>query len=134
MAINLTVYPADNLMVFVHDGIVDDQTFIKMYEDIFKEQEAAAKMKKLVILKDTSSEQRSPQALRAITALIEKYSQKVKPKIAIVATKEVSFGMARMYQAFTEPYPIIVTKDFNEACAFLNIKEATIKAIKSIAW
>jgi hypothetical protein len=130
MAISIKVYPEDNLMLSVHDGVVDDKSFIKTYEDLFKKHEAATKMNKLVILKDTSSEHRSPQALRVIIAFIEKYSPKIKPKIAIVATKEVSFGMARMYQAFTEPYPILVTKDFEEACTFLNIREATRSEIK----
>jgi hypothetical protein len=113
------------LIISVHKGEVSNQEFLASYNTYLDDPEFDLEYSRLVDLRDAASQLRSAEALREVISLIRsKYGDKTEgPKTAIVAQKDVSFGLARMFEGFSDRLPgeIRVYRDIHKALEWLDV-------------
>ena len=82
-------------------------------------------MNHLIDLRRTDSAQRTQQTLRSFAVSMNERFRRapVKPKIAVIAPKDASFGLARMYGAYSDEIEadFVVFRSSDEALAWLEL-------------
>ncbi|MBN2452601.1 MAG: hypothetical protein JXR77_19615 [Lentisphaeria bacterium] len=113
------------LAVFRHVGEVPDDEFLASYRDVFDDPDLSACRKLLIDLGQTNSAPRSSRALRDLADLFrEKLAVGTRPrKVAVIAPTDLSFGLARMYEVFSDslPWEFAVFRDGEAARAWLGV-------------
>ncbi|UCG53264.1 MAG: hypothetical protein JSW58_06845, partial [Candidatus Latescibacterota bacterium] len=99
MPIKYHLRPDERLAVFVHVGAVTDDEFLSFYKALYEETRIDKSFNLLVDLRQTESSARSTAALDELADLMrgQFVSTIARPKVAVVAPKDISFGLARMY-------------------------------------
>lgn len=95
------------LIVSVHIGAVPDDEFLQSYRTLYAEPDFEIAFDHLVDLRRAQSNTRSASALQTIALIVEQRHKgsEHSPKTAIIAKSDVSFGLSRMYQAFSNSVP-----------------------------
>lgn len=95
------------LIVSVHIGAVPDDEFIGSYRALYDEPDFEIGFDQLVDLRQAQSNMRSASAVQTIALIVEQRHKGSmhSPKTAIITTSDVSFGLSRMYQAFSDSVP-----------------------------
>lgn len=119
MPITCQFKPDESLVVFTHIGMVSDEEFLTRYEACFEDPRFDNSFDLLVDLRETNS---SPRGTTVLSRLADYMRQKYEnverePKAAVLAPELLSFGLARMFEVFSED----VTIDFR---VFRTIDEA----------
>lgn len=113
------------LTVSIHTGTTSDTEFIESYAEFYKSPEFCLSYNRLVDLRNANSSNRSPVALRKIAAITAKLYKESKhtPKTAIIAKRDLSYGLSRMYQAYSDSVPgeLVVFRDIDDALAWLRV-------------
>ncbi len=101
MPIDHHYMPDKNLTVFIHSGLITDQEFLSFYVAYFDDPHFDKSFNKMVDLRRTESTQRSPEAIRTFAQLVQSQtsSSVSRPKVAIVAPKDLTYGLVRMYES-----------------------------------
>lgn len=127
MTIESYVRPEHNLVVFTHTGRVPDDEFLAFYESFFESGTFKPPMKLLVDLRETSSSSRSPEALLSFSRLAEEKLAGITAdtKVAVVAPKELTYGLARMYEVLSDSlqWNFVVFRAMDAASAWLGLPE-----------
>lgn len=115
--------PEAKLIICVHTGKVPDEEFLIRYKSLFEGDMFAPTMNLLIDLRQTDSSQRSPEGLRRFAEFAKsKFAGAgTRPKIAVVAPTDLSFGLARMYEVFADsiPWDFVVFRAVDTALAWL---------------
>ena len=97
------------------------------YKGFFEDPRFDKTFNLLVDLRQTESTERSPAALRKFADFsLNFYGRSpVRTKIAVVAPKDLSFGLARMYEAYSDNVPsdFVVFRAVDAALAWLGLPE-----------
>ena len=127
MPISYHLKPDQKLVVLVHKGIISDEEFLSFYEALYEDAQFDKSFNLLVDLRQTESSVRSAAALNQFADFIRKQfvNISVKPKVAVVAPKDISFGLARMYEVFSDdvPWQFAVFRAADAALAWLGLSE-----------
>ena len=127
MAVESYVKPELNLAVFVHTVNVPDDDFLSFYESFFQGDSFKPPMNLLVDLRETSSISRSPEALLRFSQFVETQLADIADsmKVAVVAPKDLSFGLARMYEILSDSvhWNFVVFRAMDAALAWLGMPE-----------
>jgi hypothetical protein len=111
------------LTIFLHTGIVSDEEFLSFYRAFYEDPRVDKTHDLLVDLRQAESTARSSAALKTFADFARSHTPAVspRPKIAVIAPAAVSFGLARMYEAFSAlvPADFTVFKDAADALAWL---------------
>ena len=122
--------PEDNLVIIVHEGAVEDEEFEKFYRAFYEDSDFDKSSDLLVDLHKTMSSVRSATALTRLAYFLKKQYAGVtsNPKVAVIAPKDVSFGLARMYEAFSSDieWEFVVFRSARAALAWLGLSEDLI--------
>jgi hypothetical protein len=107
MPIKLNLKPEFNLGVLVHIGIITDDEFLAFYKSLYESGQLDPSMNLLVDLRQSESAPRSSEVLRQFAGFVQKKFTKIttRPKVAVVAPEDLSFGLARMYEVFAHSIP-----------------------------
>jgi hypothetical protein len=121
MPITSQIEPEQQLAVFWHVGDVPDEELLTFYGEFLDDPRAADCLNLLVHLEETRSTGRSSQALRALAGLLEERWTASDPhrRVAVVAPIDVSYGLARMYEALSDRVPW-------EFCVFRDVAAARV--------
>ena len=134
MPITSYVKPEHKLTIFVHRGAVSDDEFLAFYKQFFSGGRYDSSMNLLVDLRDADSTQRSPGVLRSFAGFMGTKipGGTVRPKVAVVAQKDLSFGLARMYEAFAEsvPWDFVVFRALDAALAWLGLTDEVMSHVE----
>jgi hypothetical protein len=127
MPVKITKKPEFNIIILEHIGKIPDSEFLSFYKSFFESSNFNPSSNLLVNLVKTDSTIRSSEA---VYQLANYFRQKYKdtdthPKIAVIAPKDVSFGLARTYEAFTDSIPgeFVVFRDETAAMAWMGIPD-----------
>jgi len=127
MSIELHLRPDHHLAILIHIGTIPDDEFLSFYESLYENKSFNPTMDQLIDLRQADSEPRSPDVLRQFSEYVRTAFQDItkRPKIAVVAPKDLSFGLARMYQAFASsvPWEFMVFRAMGAALAWLGLPE-----------
>jgi hypothetical protein len=119
--------PEFNLVICEHIGAVDDEEFFASYKSLYRDDRFVQSMDHLVDLSRADSSLRSRQSLQSFAIFMKGKLPQTdkKPKIAIIAPKNVSFGLARMYESLADevPWDFAVFRSSNDALAWLSLPE-----------
>jgi hypothetical protein len=128
--ITLNARPEHNLIIFTHTGEISDDDFLDFYRQHFKDDTFDPSTKILVDLRKADSRPRNPEALRKFAGFVIEHmsNPSTPPKVAVVAPKALTYGLARMYQSYTEPVPwdFVVFRAIDAALAWLDVPEGII--------
>jgi len=107
MAIECQVRPEHNLAILVHLGTISDEEFLASYMSLYESGTLHPSMNLLVDLREADSRPRSSKVLRHLAEFMQvtHSDTTARPKVAVVAPKNLSFGLAKMYGAFADPVP-----------------------------
>ena len=115
------------LAIFTHRGVIPDEEFLGTYRTIYRDPRFEKTFNTLVDLREAESSIRSPEALRTMVNIRDRWlgDLEVNPRVAVVAPADISFGLARMYEAYSDalPFEFIVFKDIGAALAWLGAPE-----------
>ncbi len=125
MPIRFDINPDKSLVVVVHEGVVLDDEFLSTYQALFGHDRFDYSYNILVDLRQADSSTRSTNALKGFAGFIRNQYANItaQPQVAVVATENISFGLARMYEAFSDsvPWDFKVFRDVSEALVWLGL-------------
>ena len=125
------------IVISVDVGVTLDNEFIAAYKKLYDNPDFSTEYRKLVDLRIAESDSRSTSALRTIADLVKNQYVGVEnaPRTAVVAPIDISFGLARMYAAFSDLVPgeILVVRDPKEAVKWLEVPFPVLKAAEKDA-
>ena len=125
MTIEFQAKPDHNLAILVHTGRIPDNQFIAFYKSLYENENYDQSMNHLVDLREADSTPRSTEALCELAEFASVKSKGITtcPKIAVVAPENISFGLSRMYQAFTGLlfWDFVVFRAMDVALAWLGL-------------
>ena len=134
MSISCHYKPEHRVTVFVHRGIVPDDEFLQYYRSFYSDSSYDKSFDLLIDLRGTQSGARSPEALKKFAAFAQLQVPKVEPepKVAVIAPKDMSFGLARMFEAYSDlvPFDFSVLRDSEKAIEWLNVEGDILREIR----
>jgi hypothetical protein len=127
MAIECRARPEHNLAILVHVGRIPDEEFLAFYKALYERGTLHPSMNLLVDLREADSRPRSSGVLRHLAEFMQvTYTDTTtRPKVAVVAPKDLSFGLAKMYGAFADsvPWEFVAFRAMDAALAWLGLPE-----------
>lgn len=131
MPISFHFKPEYNVVICRHVGTIDDQEFINSYHSLFEGDSFDPAMDLVVDLRQADSSKRSQEAIQEFAKYLKDWMQKTekRSRVAVIAPRDVSFGLARMYEAYAEPAhrEFTVFREENAALEWLGIPEDALK-------
>lgn len=122
MPISYRIDPERRLVVTTASGILTDDDILELKRRLAADPEFKADMRELSDVRAVTDLQVSTDGVRRMVAMDESPSSAPdKHKLAIVAGSDATFGMARMYQMFTQsnlPH-VAVFRDYDKARQWL---------------
>ena len=127
MPITYHFKPDKKLVILAHVGAVTDDEFLSFYKALYEDTQFDKSFNLLIDLQKAESSVRSAIALDEFAEYIRQQyvSTTSRPKVAVVATEDISFGLARMYEAFSSavPWEFVVFRTTDAALAWLDLPE-----------
>ena len=127
MTIRFRTMPDHNLAILEHIGRTPDDEFLAFYKEFFDSDNYASSMNLLVDLRKADSSPRSKEVLRDFAGFVSGRLAGIvtHPKVAVVASQDLSFGLARMYEVFADsvPWDFVVFRAIDAALAWLGLPE-----------
>ncbi|MBN2416215.1 hypothetical protein JXO52_10255 [bacterium] len=127
MPITCTFRPDCKLAVFSHIGDVPDDEFLMSYKRYIESPDFKKGWNLLIDLRRTTSTARGSDALRKMADFIKAQLAgiMVKPKVAVLAPTDLSFGLARMYEVFSDEiiWDFTVFRSLDAALAWVGAPE-----------
>jgi hypothetical protein len=127
MPITYQLKPDERLVVLVHVGVVTDDEFLLFYKALYEENRFDKSFNLLVDLRQTESTVRSAGALNQFADFVHQHYTNItaRPKVAVVAPEDISFGLARMYEVFSGdvPWEFVVFRKADAALKWLGVSE-----------
>lgn len=127
MPITYQLKPDERVVILVHVGAVSDAEFLSFYKALYENNIFDNSFNLLVDLRQTESSVRSSTALNELANFIGRQylNATVRPKVAVVAPEDISFGLARMYEIFSGdvPWEFVVFRAADAALAWLGLPE-----------
>ena len=130
MPITHDIRPDLALIISTHVGSISDDEFLASYKALFDDPRFDLGYNRLVDLRKANSGTRSPEALYAFARFMEERYRDAEaaPKTAVIAPRDISFGLARMYEAYTDLVPgdFVVFRAADAALAWLKAPEGIL--------
>ncbi len=127
MPITYQLKPDERVVILVHVGAVSDAEFLSFYRALYNNKIFDNSFNLLVDLRKTESSVRSSTALNELASFMGRQYENttVRPKVAVVAPEDISFGLARMYETFSGdvPWEFVVFRAADAALAWLGLPE-----------
>lgn len=130
MPIKSRINPEQKLVIVRHVGSVPDGEFLTSYKALFQDARYDKSFNILIDLRRADSSARSPNTLRDFASFVQQQFAAAEsgPKVAVVAPDDISFGMARMYEALSDsvPWEFKVFRDAAAAVSWLGLPEKIV--------
>lgn len=127
MPITYQLKPDERLVILSHVGAVSDNEFLSFYKALYEDTRFDKSFNLFVDLRLTESSARSPSALQDFADFMRQQfvNNTARPKVAVVAPGDISFGLARMYEAFSDAahWEFEVFRSADTALAWLDLAE-----------
>ena len=127
MTIEYSVLPEHKLAIMTQVGTIPDIEFLDFYKKLYKSDTFDPTMNQLVDLREADSTSRSKEVLLHLAEFVNATLSGIttKPKVAVVAPRDLSFGLARMYEAFAYvvSWDFVVFRSTDTALAWLGLPE-----------
>jgi len=127
MPITFHLRPEEKLVISVHTGTTTDDEFIASYKSLYENDLFDRSMNRLMDLRQADTPQISSDTLRQFAELLRgQFTETAaNPKVAVVATREFFFDLARMYEFITDAVPldIAVFHSVESALAWFGLPE-----------
>ena len=134
MPIRYHLKPDQKLASFVHVGAVTDDEFLSFYRALYADSRFDQSFNLLVDLRQTDSSVRSSGALDSFAGFMQRQllNSRARPKVAVIAPQDISFGLARMYAAFARdvPWEFEVFRAPDRALAWLGLPESLVNELE----
>ena len=115
------------LIIFVHVGVVSDDEFLSSYKAFYKDARFDKSFNQLVDLRRAESSARSRAALQQVADFVREQftGAETGAKVAVLAPRDLSYGLARMYKAFSAAAPLdfSVFRSVDDALPWLGVPE-----------
>ncbi len=100
MPITYQFKPDEKLVILIHVGTVFDDEFLSFYKALFEDTLFDKSFNLLVDLRQAESSVRSTVVLNEFSQFVLQQFENttVRTKVAVVASEDISFGLARMYE------------------------------------
>ena len=124
MPISYRIDVARDLILTTGSGTLSDADIVGLKEQLAQDRDFKPGMRELSDLRSIDRLDATAAGVRNMVQLDARESGKVRShRLALVVSQEVAYGMARMYQALSEPHigGVAVFRDIDEARAWLDI-------------
>jgi hypothetical protein len=127
MPITYHLKPDARLVILAHIGTVPDDEFLSFYKSLYEDSRLDKSFDILIDLRRTESSARSPSAIQESVDLMRRQfvNTSARPKVAVIAPGDVSFGLARMCEVFSDaaPWEFEVFRSTDAALIWLDAAE-----------
>ena len=104
-----------------------DDEFLSFYKTLYGDTQFDKSLNLLVDLRQTESSERSAAALNEFAYFMQRQfvDTNTTPKVAVVAPKDVSFGLARMFEVLSDDVPLrfMVFRTADTALSWLGLSD-----------
>jgi hypothetical protein len=118
-----------------HQGLTTDESFLEFYTMFYRNDEVDRSYNQLIDLRSATSSNRSPQALQQLAEMTKqsRIGDESTPKIAVVAPERLTFGLARMYDAYSDliSWKFVIFRHISAAVAWLHLSETLSQRIET---
>jgi hypothetical protein len=125
MPVSYEIFKEMKLIVSHQTGHTDDDEIMRVYKAMYADPDFDPSYDKLIDLREADSRGRDPDVLEIMAHFAdEKYSEiQTKPKVAIIAPKDLTFGFGRMYDGMSAKTgeDLQVFRTAADACNWLEI-------------
>jgi hypothetical protein len=133
MPIGFHFRPEHNLVICTQVGEVGDEEFLASYTSLFNSDRFEPTMNLIVDLSRVDSSKRSRSILESFAVIAQKRLQgnNTKPMVAVIAPRDVSYGLARMYEALSHAvsWNFAVFRTAGEALSWLGLPQSFLDDI-----
>jgi len=130
MPIEVKIFKEDQLLLSSFVQEVTNYEMISSYEKLMKTNEFFTVNKELVDMRDCSLADISKEAFLSLSSLVESYLNEkyLDFKTAIVAPEDLSYGLSKLYESYSEhsPETIMVFREAKDALEWLGVPELKI--------
>ncbi|MGD8761551.1 MAG: STAS/SEC14 domain-containing protein [Desulfobacteraceae bacterium] len=137
MPITYQLKPDERLVILVHVGTVTDDEFLSFYKTLYEDTRFDKSFNLLVDLRQAESSVRSTGALDEFADFMRRQfvASTARLKVAVVAPKDISFGLARMYKVFSDdmPWEFEVFRAVEAALAWLGLSASLMNDLDQVA-
>jgi hypothetical protein len=130
MPIEFRAIPEHKLIIMTHEGPVSDEEFLESYRSYYESDRFDPTASMLVDLRRADSALRTPETLEHFAQFVgtKLAGAPARPKVAVVAPADVSFGLARMYEAFASSieWDFVVFRALDAALAWLGVPDSVL--------
>ena len=125
MPITYTIRPDLKTIIITHTGVIPDDEFLQAYADLYNNEAFDISFNRLIDIRKADSSPRSSDALSKLASSSEQRHEGVqsRPKTAVITSSDLSFGMARMYNALSSnaSRDFTVFKSLEEGLSWLGL-------------
>jgi hypothetical protein len=136
MSITFHFRPNERLVIAVHVGAAPDDEFLASYKGLYDHARFDISFSQLIDLRQADSSARSSAALASLADFVRgRLKGTTPPKVAVIAPQDLSFGLARMYEVFTDavPWDFVVFRAADAALAWLGVPETLMDDLQPLA-
>lgn len=121
-----------SLILAIASGTVTNQDLSEYVSSLAKDARVKPGMKELIDLRGAAGAEVTSNGLLSLATFTLSQKERFRGiKCAIVADRDLAFGLARMYEAYSEgegiPVDRKVFREFDEACRWLGIDPGDVK-------
>ena len=131
-------YMVDSELMVVfwfHLGDIDDNEILAAHERLQLASQVTPEYSYFVDLRDARSESRSTEVVRQLAERSKQWREdsNSNSRVAVLAPRDISFGLARMYQVYTDPVDtnFMVFRDLLEAADWLGIPVSAVEIARA---
>jgi hypothetical protein len=125
MTVSYEIFKDIGLVLARQIGHTDNDEILRVYKAMYTDPDFDPSYNKLVDLRESDSRDRDPVVLEIMAQFAnDKYTDiETKPKVAIIATKDLTYGFGRMYNGISAQTgeELRVFRTVAEACKWLKI-------------
>ena len=134
MPITCHFHPDAELVVLTHTGAVTDEEFLATYRGFIADPRLDKSFDLLVDLRNSDSSGRTPATLREFAGIVQRHyaGQTERPKAAVIAPRDLSYGLARVYEAYSDisTMELVVFRALDAALEWLGVPDTLSRQIR----
>jgi len=131
MPIKFTIYEEHKVFVSHWVGVIVDSEILPAYRALYAKEQMTHEFNKLSDLRKADVLNVTSETLHHLSSFVASYyaGKGVQPKTAVIAPKDLAYGLARMYELTSgnSPEIVMVFRNPNEAIKWLGLDDTFIE-------
>ena len=129
MAILHTINQEHGVVLSTWVGVISDSDLLQSYKQLYEDERWKPGFHEIVDAREAQVSDVTSTGLRRLSSMVEGYVAGVGFRTAIVASKDLHFGLARLYEAVSDASPetVMVFREMDEAIEWIGVDDSSFE-------